>query len=432
MSKISSWGRLTADPHHVISLQDRTCLDATLSKNLPGLAYGMGRSYGDVCLNANGTLWKTQCLDRFLDFDERSGRLICEPGVLLKTIQETFSPRGWMLPVTPGTQWVTVGGAVANDVHGKNHHRAGSFGHHVDRIRLVRTNGDVIVCGPSIQQDWFSATVGGMGLTGIMTEVELRLMRVPGPWLEVENQPYYSLEEFFHLSDTSEASWAYTVAWIDCALQKQHRGIFMRGNPIEHSSRASWAQKSRVFPFTPPFSLVNSWSLKSFNALYFHAQRQKKDRHVMHYVPFFYPLDHITMWNRLYGRRGFYQYQCVVPKQDRHEVIKELLALIKRHQEGSFLAVLKTFGSIESLGMMSFPTEGVTLALDFANRGVRTQRLFETLDRLVEAAKGRVYCAKNAMMSPSLFRQGYPQFEAFLAYRDPGIVSDLSKRLMTF
>ena len=430
MNKISSWGRLTDDPHHVIALHDRSTLQQTIAADLPGLAYGLGRSYGDVCLNAQGTLWQTPLLDRFLDFDDTTGRLVCESGVSLKTIQEVMSMRGWMLPVTPGTQWVTVGGAVANDVHGKNHHRQGSFGHHVHGIRLLRTNGEVIDCGPMKTQDWFAATVGGMGLTGVMTEVELQLMRVPGPWLEVETLPYYSLEEFFHLADTSERDWEYTVSWVDCATKGQYRGLFMRANPIARSEERKNPTKTKTFPLTPPFSLVNQWSLKMFNMLYFNASRVKKNKGVVHYVPFFYPLDHILMWNRLYGKKGFYQYQCVVPRSDGQDVIQAMLDTIKQHKEGSFLAVLKTFGMFESVGMMSFPKEGITLALDFANRGERTLRLFKQLDDLVDAAGGRLYCAKNATMSSTVFQRGYPKLHAFLAYRDPGICSDLSRRLM--
>ncbi len=429
MNKISSWGRLTADPHHVVMLHDRAALQKAISSDLPGLAYGFGRSYGDVCLNAHGTLWRTSGLDRFLSFDDATGQLVCESGVSLKVIQEVMSTQGWMLPVTPGTQWVTVGGAIANDVHGKNHHRQGTFSHHVSRIRLLRTNGEVIECGPSVRPDWFAATVGGMGLTGVITEVELQLMRVPGPWLLAETIPYYSLEEFFHLASSSEADWEYTVSWIDCAKKDRHRGLFMRANPIE-SPKIQTQIKTKTFPITPPFSLVNRCSLKLFNELYFHVNRAKKGKKIVHYVPFFYPLDHILMWNRLYGKKGFYQYQCVVPKSCEKEVTQALLNTIQKYREGSFLAVLKTFGAVDSLGMMSFPREGVTLALDFANRQERTLALLRRLDELVDEAGGRLYCAKNAVMSSQLFHHGYPRLKEFLAYRDSGIQSDLSRRLM--
>jgi hypothetical protein len=429
MNKISSWGRLTFAPHHVVPLHYHSTLQDVTASHLPGLAHGFGRSYGDVCLNAHGTLWQTSRLDRFLNFNPTTGRLVCESGVSLKAIQDLFISRGWMLPVTPGTQWVTVGGAIANDVHGKNHHRQGTFGHHIHRIKLLRTSGQIIECGPDLEADWFAATVGGMGLTGVMTQIELQLMPTPSPWLESEIIPYDSLETFFELASSSEANWAYTVSWIDCTKKGRSRGLFMRANPLDIQQQRVQT-KTKTFPVTPPFSLVNRFSLKLLNEVYFRMQSMKKGKHIVHYIPFFYPLDHILMWNRLYGRKGFYQYQCVIPKKNQHEVTQLLLDTIQSDGEGSFLSVLKTFGARPSLGMMSFPQEGVTLALDFANRGQRTLALFKRLDALVDAAGGRLYCAKNAFMSPGLFRHGYPRLEEFLQYRDPGIQSDLSKRLM--
>ena len=205
MVAISSWGRLSMEDHAVIALSDRGQIDAYFkSSTAPGLAYGMGRSYGDVCLNPEGTLWVTTGLDHFIAFDDSTGRLVCEAGVLLQDIQRLVIPRGWILPVTPGTQLVTVGGAIANDVHGKNHHVLGSFGDNVQNLTLIRTNGEVILCGPHEQPDWFAATVGGLGLTGVITQAELQLRRVDGPWLDTETVPYANLDEFFRLADRSE------------------------------------------------------------------------------------------------------------------------------------------------------------------------------------------------------------------------------------
>jgi len=205
MTPVSSWGRLSASPHDVISLNDPRCVASQIADHQPGIAHGMGRSYGDACLNPNGILWHTTGLDHFVGFDEKSGRLACEAGVLLRDIQRLVIPRGWILPVTPGTQLVTVGGAIANDVHSKNHHLLGSFGDHVQRIRLVRTDGQATECGPRLQPDWFAATVGGLGLTGLIVEAEIQLQRVAGPWLDTETLPYANLEEFFQLADSSES-----------------------------------------------------------------------------------------------------------------------------------------------------------------------------------------------------------------------------------
>jgi len=430
MHKMSSWGRLSADLHRVIPLSDREHLHRLINQYLPGIAYGMGRSYGDVCLNSKGTLWRTDCLDRLIDFDEKTGQLRCESGVLLKTIQATFVKRGFMLPVTPGTQMVTVGGAIANDVHGKNHHRQGSFGSHVQKIKLLRTDGCLIECGPHQLPQWFHATVGGLGLTGVITEVEITLKRVPGPWLVTETIPYFDLDTFFKLADDSEADWEHTVSWIDCLSTRTHRGIFMRANSIEIEQGPEPTRRAMTFPVTPPFSLVNSLSLRPFNRLYFYLNQRKNTQQITHYESFFYPLDHILQWNRMYGRKGFLQYQCVIPRESGYPALQALLNEISRRKEGSFLAVLKTFGERVSPGLMSFAKPGVTLALDFANKGARTIDLFKRLDEIVYHAGGRLYCAKNAYMSRELFEAGYPHLQEFLTFCDPGISSGLSRRLM--
>ncbi len=429
MVEIGSWGRLAAWPHRVQPLADRA-LRRLPGEAAPGLAYGMGRSYGDVCLNPGGTLWMTRGLDKFIAFDAENGRLTCEAGVLLRDIQRLFCGRGWMLPVTPGTQFVTVGGAIANDVHGKNHHRLGSFGDHVLRLRLLRTDGEVIECGPDAQADWFSATVGGLGLTGVITEATLQLRRVDGPWLEAETLPYRSLDEFFALSDASEADWEYTVSWIDCTGDgRSPRGLFMRANHGRTPGRLP-PDRRKAVPLVPPVSLINRASLVAFNTAYFQWHSRQRGRHPVHYEPFFYPLDHVLHWNRIYGPRGFYQYQCVVPRADGPRAIGALLREIAADGQGSFLAVLKTFGERQAPGLLSFAQPGVTLALDFPNHGARTTALLDRLDAVVAEAGGRIYPAKDARMPPTLFRRGYPRLEAFLRLRDPGIRSAFASRVL--
>jgi FAD/FMN-containing dehydrogenase len=389
----------------------------------------MGRSYGDVCLNPEGTLWVTTGLDHFIAFDQSAGRLVCEAGVLLRDIQRLVIPRGWILPVTPGTQLVTVGGAIANDVHGKNHHVLGSFGDHVQRLTLIRTDGDVIQCGPRERQDWFAATVGGLGLTGVITQAEIQLRRVPGPWLETETVPYANLGEFFRLADDSDAGWEHTVSWIDC-ITGGGRGLLMRGNPTHAQDRTAPQGRKLTMPIVPPVSLVNRLSLRPFNMAYYHLKKWRAGRAIMHYEPFFYPLDNLLEWNRMYGPKGFFQYQSVVPREVGQDAVQAMLKAIARSGEGSFLAVLKTFGNRQPVGMLSFPQPGVTLALDFPNHGERTQKLFERLDAIVLEAKGRIYPAKDARMPKELFEAGYPRLREFMKYRDPGISSSLSRRLM--
>lgn len=429
MVAVSSWGRLNSAEHQVMAMSNRLQVAHQLKSTSSGIAHGMGRSYGDVCLNPNGVLWNTTVLDRFISFNEDSGRLVCEAGVLLRDIQQLTIPRGWILPVTPGTQLITVGGAIANDVHGKNHHTLGSFGDHVQHITLLRTDGEVIECGPQLREVWFSATVGGIGLTGFILTAEIQLRRVLGPWLDSETIPYTNLSEFFELADGSESAWEHTVSWIDC-LSGSGRGLFMRANPTDADQRPEPKDRKITMPFVPPVSLVNSLTLRPFNTAYYNIKKWRAGRSLIHYEPFFYPLDNLLEWNRMYGPKGFYQYQSVVPRAGGQEAVQAMLREIARSGEGSFLAVLKTFGNRASIGMLSFPRPGVTLALDFPNKGAGTEKLFERLDAIVCEAGGRIYLAKDARMPRSLFEAGYSKLAEFLPYRDPRISSAMSRRLM--
>jgi FAD/FMN-containing dehydrogenase len=452
--KVHSWGRLGSFDHQLRSLSDRSDVASQLQHaatgqgagsgvalvdssghssadsvgegRTDGLAYGMGRSYGDVCLNPGGVLWNTTALDRFIRFDETTGQLRCEAGILLRDVQRLVVPRGWMLPVVPGTQLATIGGAVANDVHGKNHHVAGSFGDHVLEIVLARTDGSVSVLHPGDAR--FAATVGGLGLTGVITEVTLQLKRIQGPWLAVETQPYENLEAFFDLADSSEADWEHTVSWIDC-VSGLGRGIFMRANHSEVQQQVPSLSRQLRMPFVPPVSLVNKLTLKPFNQLYYQLKK-KRTTTLQHYESFFHPLDNLLDWNRMYGPRGFFQYQCVLPRERGREGVQAMLAQITRSGAGSFLAVLKTFGERPSVGMLSFARPGVTLALDFTNQGEKTLALFASLDNIVRDADGRLYPAKDARMPRDLFEAGYPRLQEFLSHRDPGISSAMSRRLM--
>jgi FAD/FMN-containing dehydrogenase len=424
---VSSWGRLTASKHQITPLHSTGKLP--LASTGKGLPFGNGRSYGDVCLNPGGDLWTTRALDRFISFDREAGLLTCEAGVLLRDVQRLAVPCGWMLPVTPGTQLITLGGAVANDVHGKNHHVMGSFGDHVKSLQLVRTDGETIRCGPSENTKWFEATVGGMGLTGVITLVTVQLRPVQSPWLATQNVPFNDLSAFFQLADSCEADWEHTVSWIDC-LNGQGRGVFMRGNHTKTSAGPMPKGASLSLPFVAPFSLVNSMSLRPFNWAYYHLQARKRRVELVHYEPFFHPLDNVTDWNRIYGRHGFYQYQSVVPRSVGQQAVLAMLKAISREGEGSFLAVLKTFGNRVAPGMMSFPMPGVTLALDFPNKGKSTLGLLRNLDDIVRDAGGRIYAAKDACMPRDLFEKGYPRLKEFLEYRDPGISSSMSRRLI--
>jgi FAD/FMN-containing dehydrogenase len=426
-----SWGRYPVTTEKVVALADR---HAPLPKSdLPVLPLGNARSYGDSCLNDGGVLLAARGLDHFIAFDPASGVLTCEAGVLFSEILGLAVPQGWFLPITPGTRFVTVGGAIANDVHGKNHHRAGTFGHHVLAFELLRTDGTRLRCTPSENSDWFAATVGGLGLTGVVTWATIQLRRIAGPWMSTENHRFGNLSEFFELSRASDRDYEYTVSWIDCVASGKAlgRGLFSRANhaPASPDSRPAAGSRTLGVPFTPPISLINPLSLRAFNQLYYHRQRKSVVHATTHYQPFFYPLDSIANWNRIYGPRGFLQYQCVVPPGAAEATMTELVSNISAGGAGSFLAVLKQFGDKPSLGMLSFPRPGATLALDFPNGGAPTLALLDRLDAIVDAVGGAVYPAKDARMSGEHFRRYFPQWEAFSRFVDPGISSSFWRRV---
>ena len=436
--KVSSWGLLDKLEHnvHIIDGENAVVDLASQRVGKPGISLGMGRSYGDVATNDGGNLWSTSSLRRILAFDSENGIVRLEAGVTLKEIQALMHPLGWTLPVVPGTQFVSIGGAIANDIHGKSHHAYGTFGHHIISLTLARTSGEVIVCGPKVKKEWFRATVGGIGLTGVILDATVQLIPYSGPWIESENITFNSVSEFFQISQESQENWVSTVAWIDCFGKKSGRGVFTRGNPSDRSAEIKSGKSITVPPYAGP-SLVNSLSIKAFNKLYFsHARAQEKrarksaEPQFVTEQSFYYPLDSLLKWNRIYGKRGFFQYQSVVPHQDAIAVTEEMLSVIARHNEGSFLTVLKVFGEKPSIGTLSFAQPGFTLAIDFPNRGARTHRLFKELDTIVESAGGRLYLAKDARMSREFFERTYPQFNKIVAYRDPGISSAMSRRLL--
>jgi FAD/FMN-containing dehydrogenase len=430
VSAWQSWGRLAArDPARVSSPQS-VHESLVLPQDLPALPFGRGRSYGDVCLNGGGVLLHTARLDRFIAFDRATGVLRCESGVSLRDILDLVVPQGWFLAVTPGTREVSVGGAIANDVHGKNHHAAGSFGHHLRGFELLRSSGERLLCTRASNPEWFAATLGGLGLTGLITWAELQLAPIGNAFMQVRTRRFQSLDAFWELNAAMEPHWPYTVAWIDCVAsgRARGRGVFMAArHAAPQRGLPAWRERRRAVPLVPPFSLVNALSLRGFNQLYWHRAREGDA--LQHYVPYFYPLDALAHWNRIYGRRGFYQYQCVVPPACMRDAMAELLRRIARSGQGSFLAVLKTFGSLPSLGLLSFARPGATLALDFPNRGQATLRLFEQLDAVVREAGGAIYAAKDARMPPSMFRLGYPRAQEFSRFVDPRFGSDFWRRV---
>lgn len=423
-----SWGRYPRVQQDWVVLRDRGALLPPVPG--PALPYGNGRSYGDSCAVPGGTLLVARGLDRFMAFDPETGRIRCEAGVLLSEIIDFAVPKGWFVPVTPGTKFVTLGGAVANDIHGKNHHSAGSFGNHVLAFELLRSDGARCVITPG--NSMFGATIGGLGLTGTITWVEIRLRRIAGPWLATETRQFATLAEFFDLSNTLDDHHEYTVSWIDCVARRGAigRGIFMTGDHVtgtpDHRPRAP--RRRLDVPFVPPVSMVNRITLRPLNALYYH-RRRGTIRSIQHYEPFFYPLDGIGHWNRLYGPKGLLQYQCVVPPADAQRSLEEILKRIAASETGSPLAVLKRFGKRPAPGLMSFPKAGVTLALDFPRDVPEIFTLLSELDRIVAEAGGAVYPAKDARMSANDFRRFFPNWETFMTFKDPLMISGLWRRV---
>ena len=392
------------------------------------LSYGLRRSYGDSCLNAGRELIDCRRLNRLLGFDESTGMLRCESGVSLSDIVDVFLPKGWFLPVTPGTRFVTVGGAIANDVHGKNHHCAGTFGAHVSQIGLHRSNDGLVICNGEDNPGMLRATIGGLGLTGVIAWADIHLKRVAGPWIDAESIPFDSLSSFLDLSRESNDCFEYSVAWLDCCAGKNLRGIFFRGNHAADHGKEFQPKRGPKLPFALPGWALNRYSVQAFNAAYYKMHAARKGAAVVAYDSFFYPLDCIRQWNLIYGRQGFLQYQCVIPETNL-EAFEELLDRIAHSGMGSFLGVVKQFGSAPAAGMLSFPRPGLTIALDFAMRGERTLQLMQSLDEVVLHSGGALYPAKDARMSPALFEASFPRWHSFVPYIDPKMSSSFWRRV---
>lgn len=388
---------------------------------------GLGRAYGDSALNADRGVIDHTRLNRFLAFDERTGVLECEAGVSFAEIIEHFLPRGWFLPTTPGTKFVTVGGAIAADVHGKNHHVDGSFGNFVVDLKLLLANGDVLDCSPSRNADVFWATVGGMGLTGVIVSARFRLNRVESAWYDVTYHRTANLDETLDCFAETDADYRYSVAWIDCLARGRSlgRSVAMLANdaratdlPANLVAPALVAgtklqiprRRQKSIPFNFPGWVLNPLSVKAFNELYYATHRD--GRRFVDYDSFFYPLDGVQHWNRIYGRRGFVQYQALFPRESSRAGLVELLERIVASRKGSFLAVLKSTGAANS-GLLSFPKPGHTLALDFPHTGEDLITLLRECDDIVLRHGGRLYLAKDALTTPHTFAAMYPRLPEF-------------------
>jgi len=432
MASLNSWGNLREHkPNQVLNPEfpsDRIQFEP----NRKYLGFGKGRSYGDSCQKQGGTIIRSNFLNRFIYFDEATRRLSVEAGVTLFDVIQEFMPRGYFLPVTPGTQFVTVAGAIANDVHGKNHHCVGNFGNFVDALTLLRSDGSRIRCSRTENEGMFYATIGGLGLTGFIVEATFRLIPIKSTMIQQRSIKFSCLQDYFAKEESVLNKYDYIVSWLDCASSGKNfgRGILMAGNhaaSVQRDVGVSGHAKLDV-PFYFPNFTLNRLTVNAFNHLYYNKSLASVSDAVISYSPFFYPLDAIENWNRIYGKRGFYQYQFVVPLQAK-PALERVLRRVVESGSASFLAVLKRFGSISSGGYMSFPAEGYTLAMDFANNGQKTLELLNELDAIVMNLGGRIYAAKDARMSAQTFKSSYPGLPTFLSYIDPHFSSDFWERV---
>lgn len=417
LRSISNWGNYPVidSEEHFFSFDDQ--LQNLVRNSNHFIPRGNGRCYGDASLS-NETITTTK-YDKVLSFDSINGLLECQSGLILDKILELIVPKGWFLPVTPGTKFISVGGAVGSDVHGKNHHVDGSFSNHIVQMEIMLADGTAIYCSPTLNPQLFEATCGGMGLTGMITKVTFRLKKIESSYIKQKQIKAKNLEEVIRLFE-EYSHYTYSVAWIDCLQKGKNfgRSILILGehaklNEIPENLRSSPlklpAKKSIPFPFNLPSWVLNKFTVKLFNLLYYGKNLKREINNIVSYEPFFYPLDAILNWNRGYGKRGFVQYQFVLPMNAKQGLV-EILQRISDKGLGSFLAVLKVFGKQES--MISFPTEGYTLALDFPVRNGLFEFLDE-LDKIVLRYGGRLYMSKDARMKPEVMVRGYPRLEEF-------------------
>jgi decaprenylphospho-beta-D-ribofuranose 2-oxidase len=437
---LSGWGRFPVEPAHVYRPEKRAELRELLASGAEPsyIARGLGRSYGDAALNAGGGVVRQTRLNRFLSFDPQTGILECEAGVSFAEIIRHFLPRGFFPPVTPGTQFVTVGGAIAADVHGKNHHRDGTLANFVTDLQLLTADGRVMHCSPSENADVFWATAGGMGLTGIILTARLRLRRVESAFLTVDYRRARCLDEALDVMAETDAGHQYSVAWVDCLATGASfgRSVVMQGDhaPAARLGKDPWKVRERR-PVTLPLHLLafalNKLSVAAFNALYCASHRHRAGQ-LVDYQRFFYPLDAIRNWNRLYGRRGFVQYQVVFPPETARSSLSLLLRRLAQAGYAPYLAVLKRFGD-RNQGLLSFPLKGITLALDIpVSCGL--VEVLSGCDSIVLDGGGRLYLAKDALMSGRTFSASYPRLEEFRQLKarlDPAgmLSSSLARRL---
>lgn len=413
--KFIGWGRYPKSVVKADTFDNPEDLQGILLDEPETIGFGNGRSYGDSAVNKHVVF--TKPYGYFIGFNEKTGVLDCQAGLTLAEIVDSFVPRGWFLKVTPGTQYITIGGAIASDVHGKNHHFEGCFSQCVLEFSLMLPDGKIITCSQDKHSDIFKATCGGMGLTGIILEAKIQLKKINSRTIKQTTIKSNNLKETFAAFEKASGS-TYSVAWIDCLAKKKKigRSLLMLGEFLDDGQLSPIKKKVKRLSFDFPGFVLNPLFIKIFNALYFNKQRNKVSETQVDINQFFYPLDNIKDWNRMYGKNGFIQYQFILPKAESYLGLEKILTEISKSGMGSFLAVLKLYGP-ENNNYLSFPLEGYSLALDFKIK----KGLFELLDRLDQLVlefKGRIYLAKDARVSRKVFQQGYPDLDKFKKVRE--------------
>jgi decaprenylphospho-beta-D-ribofuranose 2-oxidase len=413
---LSGWGRIAAPGREVMSD------DLERASETAVLCRGLGRSYGDSALppGSHPEVLSTVLADRLLAFNETTCELTAEAGVSIDQLNRRLLPKGLFVPVTPGTQFVTMGGAVAADVHGKNHHVAGCFGEHVTRLRMRVASGEIVVCSPTESPDLFWATIGGMGLTGHILDVSFTMKRIRSPWIRQETWRVGDIDEYIDGLKEAAGRFPFTVGWIDCLTQGKGmgRGILMAGDwadPDDAPMRYPAPLPKITMPFELPSFVLGPLSVKAFNFGFYWKHLPKKKDGIVHWQTFFYPLDMIRDWNKMYGARGFTQYQCVLPEAAGRGAARRVLEVLTKRGGASFLCVIKDCGP-ENKGMLSFPMRGISIALDIAVRD-ETQALVDALNEQVIKEGGRVYLAKDQFTRKEHFRAMEPRLDAFLDVR---------------
>jgi decaprenylphospho-beta-D-ribofuranose 2-oxidase len=429
--QLYSWGMYPKIKNRAYRLTNQNRLLSILKEKKEFIPYGNGRSYGDSALNEN--IIYARPYDCFLNFNEINGILHCQSGVLLSEILDVFVPKGWFLSVTPGTKYITVGGAIASDVHGKNHHVEGCFSNCVEEFRLMLPNGEIKTCSKSQNSELFKATCGGMGLTGVILDAKIRLKKINSKNINQITIKTKNLKETFEAFE-EYANYPYSVAWIDCLAKKENigRSILMVGDFAEDGDLNYKDKKKIAIPFNFPSIILNNLTVKAFNNLYYSKVLYGISKQKVDIDTFFYPLDAINDWNRIYGKHGFTQYQFILPKENSYKGLEEILTAISNSGKGSFLAVLKLYGK-ENENYLSFPMEGYSLALDFKIESGLFELLNE-LDKIVVKYGGRIYLAKDVRVNKEVFEKGYPKINDFRELRkdygmDEKFQSLQSKRL---